>query len=65
MEVERISRVDRSVQFLRDYVDHSFICHEREELVEKLRSSDDPKLREIGVLEAEFLKMRKFPLRRK
>ena len=36
-----------------------FISHEWEELVEKLSSSQDPKLREIGLLEQEFLKVRK------
>ncbi|HEX9078262.1 MAG TPA: hypothetical protein VF795_01660 [Desulfuromonadaceae bacterium] len=36
-----------------------FISHEWEELVEKLSTSQDPKLREIGLLEREFLKVRK------
>ncbi len=40
-----------------------FISHEWEELVEKLSTSQDPKLREIGILEQEFLKMRKSPSR--
>jgi len=46
-----------------DWHQQPFISHEWEELVEKLSSSEDPKLREIGLLEQEFLKMRKLPLR--
>lgn len=43
--------------------EQTFICHEWEELVERLSTSHDPKLREIGLLEQEFLKMRRSPLK--
>lgn len=45
------------------WCEEPFISHEWEELVEKLSTSHDPKLREIGLLEREFLKMRKSPPR--
>jgi len=59
MKAERMNRVDRRAYSLLDYSEQPFISHEREELVEKLLSSEDPKLREIGLLESEFLKMRR------
>lgn len=37
--------------------DYSFVCHEWEELVENLCSSDDPKLNDIGSREKEMLKV--------
>lgn len=43
--------------------ERTFVSHEWEELVERLSLSEDPKLREIGILEQEFLKMRKAPLK--
>jgi hypothetical protein len=45
------------------WYERPFISHEWEELVEKLSTSQDPKLREIGILEQEFLKLRKPPLK--
>ena len=44
-----------------DWNELPFISHEWEELVDRLSSSQDPRLREIGMLEREFLKLRKSP----
>ena len=65
MNAERMNRLDRTAHSLRNFDEHPFISHEREELVEKLLSSGDPKLRDIGLLEAEFLKMRRASCNRK
>lgn len=64
MKAESLSQVDRTVRFLREYVEQPFVSHEWEELVEKLSLSEDPKLREIGLFESEFLKMGKTSFRR-
>jgi hypothetical protein len=64
METERLSPLNRIVQFLREYKEQPFITHEREELVEKLLSSEDPRLRDRGVVESEFLKTKKMFFRR-
>lgn len=64
MKAESMGRVDRTACSMRDCYEQAFISHEREELVEKLLSSEDPRLREIGLLEAEFLKMRRESLRK-
>lgn len=64
MKAESMSRADRTAYSPRACYEHSFISHEREELVEKLLSSEDPRLREIGRLETEFLKMRRESFRK-
>lgn len=38
--------------------DSAFVKHEWEELVEKLSCSDDPKLRAIGVVESQAIRLK-------
>lgn len=57
-----INHAHRTTQLEGVWYEQPFISHEWEELVEKLSSSEDPKLREIGIIEQEFLKIRKLPL---
>lgn len=52
---DRLSPIRR---FFKEHKEAPFISHEREELIEKLAQSDNPKLRQIGQLEAEFMKMK-------
>ncbi len=63
MKPERTNRGNHAVHGQAEAAlrDQPFISHEWEELVEKLTASEDPKLRRIGLLEREFLKMRKSP----
>jgi hypothetical protein len=63
MTMSNFNNDPRALHLQRVWHEQPFISHEWEELVEKLSSSEDPKLREIGHLEKEFLKMRKLPSR--
>jgi len=61
---ENLSRSIQIRRFFKEYNEAPFVSHELEELVERLSQSDDPKLRQIGQLESEFLKIRLTPLNR-
>lgn len=63
MRPSSIKYADYAAHIRKIRYERPFISHEWEELVERLSSSDDPKLREIGLLEREFLKLRKSPYR--
>lgn len=58
MSSENSSRSKQIRKYFKEYNEAPFISHEWEELVEKLSQSDDPKLRQIGLLESEFKKIR-------
>lgn len=64
MKADGLSKAERAVISLREYVEKPFVSHEWEELVEKLSLSENPKLRDIGLLESEFLKVGKTSFRR-
>lgn len=44
--------------FLRSYEEQPFICHETEELVEKLCCSEDPGLRGLGLRLLEHVRLK-------
>jgi|GEM_PF-2956694 len=63
MKPEHINHGSHTARVQAAFHEQPFISHEWEELVEKLTASEDPKLRRIGLLEQEFLKIRKSPPR--
>ena len=63
MKPEHMNHGSHNARMKAAFHEQPFISHEWEELVEKLTASEDPKLRRIGQLEQEFLKLRKSPSR--
>jgi len=61
MKPEQTNFGNHSAQVQAAFYERPFISHEWEELVEKLTASENPKLHRIGLLEQQFLKMRKTP----